>query len=117
MKHLLSLLLLFGAMVGLFGQEAAYATAPAFTAAAATSMSPDCTTMAHKSAGTKQTPCKGLTFGCIASMGCAVPLMMLPAPTLGVEPICQQTEYSPGSPGSLIGRALEPEPDPPSLLI
>lgn len=117
MKRFLPLLMLLGALTGLVGQEAAYAAGPVFAPAAAVGMSSDCMTMMHKAPGTGQTPCKGLTLGCIAAMGCVVPLTVAPTPSFVVEMAFEAIQYTPSLSGPLAGRALEPEPHPPSHLI
>lgn len=116
MKRLLSFLMIFGALAGLFGQEAAYAAGPAFAPTAVVGMSSDCMMMMHKAPATKPTPCKGLTLGCIAAMGCVVPLMVAPTPSLFVKTAYEPAQYAPSLPEVLAGRALEPEPHPPSRL-
>lgn len=117
MKCILSLLMLLGALTGLFGQEAAYAAGPAFAPAPVVGMSPDCMAMMHKAPATTPAPCKGLTLGCIAAMGCVVPLLATPEPSLVVKAAYEPVQYAPSLPEVLVGRALEPEPHPPSYLI
>jgi hypothetical protein len=116
-KRVLSLLLLLGALTGLFGQEAAYAAGPVFAPVAIVGKSSDCMTMMHDAPVPKQAPCNGLTLGCIAAMGCVVPLMVAPTPSVVVRKAYERPSYARSLPEALIGRALEPEPHPPSHLI
>jgi hypothetical protein len=118
-KRLLSLILLLGALLGLFGQAAAFAMSPPFTpateATAVQSMPMDCAEMPQKEP--EQTPCKGLTLDCIAAMGCTLPTLLAEAGPLDLAndegaPI----ERSISTP-VLTGRSIAPEPYPPTLLI
>ena len=75
------LLILLGALVGLFGLEAAYAAGPRMAPApvAASGMDADCMAMMEKQQPQPaQAPCKGMTLDCIAAMGCIVPLLAVP---------------------------------------
>lgn len=125
MKRWLSLLMLMGALLGLIGQEAAFARvmqAPkvdqvAATAAAA-QMSPECAEMMGltKQKPKSDQPCQGMTPECIAKMGCAAPLALLPP--LASDPApefrAMLPDIVPASP--LVGRNLSPEPEPPARL-
>lgn len=118
MKRMLALLMLFGAMFGLLGQQTAAAAAPVLVGAtAATStMSADCmeTMGAHKPEPGKM-PCEGLTLDCIFAMGCAVPLMREPlAPVVQAPTLIPQLFWS--TTAVLAGTDLTPEPHPPSIL-
>jgi hypothetical protein len=120
-KRWLSLLLVVAALFGLLGQEAALAHAGplpyAAPAAAAAQMDADCAEMmglAKQSEPAK--PCQGMTFDCIAKMGCATTAALLPdrvldAPTpfRGVAPYQRPA-------AALSGRTIGPEPDPPTTL-
>ncbi|MDF2381786.1 hypothetical protein JMG10_09945 [Nostoc ellipsosporum NOK] len=117
MKHLLALMLVFGAMFGLLGQQTAAAAAPVPIAAApASTMSADCMEMmgGHQPQPAKK-PCNGLTLDCIFAMGCAVPLMREP-----LAPVAQTVVPAPQlfwtTTTVLAGTDLAPEPHPPSLL-
>lgn len=123
-KLMLSLLMLLGALIGLMGQEAAFAAAPVHAPAAimkmsegAAPMSADCMEMMQKAPQPAQKPCKGLTLDCIAAMGCVVPLAVTPESALGEKMIYERMEHFPASANALAGRAVAPEPEPPTLLI
>src|SRR3546814_2078688 len=62
-RRWLSLMLLFGAMVGLLAQEVAFASAPAMSSAAVTAsqMSDECAEMMKAATSQGDKPCKGLT--------------------------------------------------------
>ncbi|WP_246027489.1 hypothetical protein [Novosphingobium umbonatum] len=119
MLRVLVLALLFAALLGLVGQEAAFAQMN-FKAAQdqQEQMDPDCA----KAMGiTLQTsadsqPCHGLTPECIAKMGCAIPLAVLPP--LAVEPVRYAgvglLHPAPAIP--LADRSFGPEPEPPTHL-
>lgn len=121
MKRWLSFLLLFGAVLGLLAQEAAFAAAPAMPMSsnpsiAASAMSDECAEMMGINKSEDSAPCKGLTLDCIAKMGCALPLAFItPANVLTATdyraiPIDQLAVTR------LMGRSVGPEPEPPLLL-
>lgn len=122
MKRWFSLLLLLGALIGLMGQEAAFAQAlpsqPTEQAAAAAPMSVECAQMMEL---TKQQPepgkpCQGMTPDCVAKMGCAVPVALLP-PMLSGSALAFTTLLPKVAPSAaLTGRTLAPEPEPPARL-
>ena len=125
MKRWFSLLMLVGALLGLVGQEAAFARVmPAaksdHVAAAETAvqMSPECAEMMGltKQKPKSDQPCQGMTPECIAKMGCAAPLALLPP--LASEPApefrAMLPDIAPASP--LVGRSFGPEPEPPASL-
>ena len=123
-KPVLSLLMLLGALIGLMGQEAACAAAAEHGPAAimkmsegAAPMSADCMEMMQKAPQPTQKPCKGLTLDCIAAMGCVVPLAVTPETALVEKMIHARMEHFPAPANALAGRALAPEPEPPTLLI
>lgn len=122
MKRWLSFALIMGALLGLLGQEAAFARMMPVQAAprmeATSAMSADCAQMMGiaKVKPEQGKPCQGLTLDCIAKMGCAVPLALLP-------PLASDTARPlradlpglvPASP--LAGRNFGPEPEPPAHL-
>lgn len=122
MKRWFSLLLLMGALLGLLGQEAAFARAmPAELAdqtVAVAQMSADCAEMMGltKQEPQPDKPCEGMTPDCIAKMGCAVPVALIPS-LLSALP----TEFHPSTPrqmpvAPLVGRETSPEPHPPARL-
>ena len=99
-KCALHLFLLLGALIGLLGQEAAFASGPpavsapvAMSSMAASSMSEDCMKMMAQQQQPAQKPCKGMTLACIAAMGCVVPMAVRnDSPALAAReanPICQ----------------------------
>ena len=126
MKRWFSLALLMGALLGLIGQEAAFARVLPTAKAAQTvvvvqtgagQMSADCAEM-MKLAQQPQpdAPCQGMTPDCVAKMGCAVPVALIP-PLLGAAP----TKFRLLAPrqmpvARLIGREISPEPHPPADL-
>lgn len=123
MKRLFSLALLLAAMLGLLGQEVAFArpilVEQAEQAVGAPEMSAECAEMMGltkpKPQSDKQ-PCEGMTPDCIAKMGCAVPLALLP-PAMIAAPIQLHASTPPQSPVvRLVGRNTGPEPDPPTRL-
>lgn len=122
MRRWLSLLMLLGALLGLMGQEAAFAhVMPAQQTgqvAAAMPMSPDCAKMMglSKQAPQPAKPCEGMTPDCIAKMGCAVSLALVPPLAFNAAP-----EFRALPPGltpapPLVGRDFGPEPEPPAHL-
>lgn len=126
MKRWFSLALLLGALLGLLGQEAAFAhvmpvekagqTATA-TQMNAGQMSADCAEMMGlaKPQPEKQ-PCQGMTPDCVAKMGCAVPLALIPLFAFDLVPQFRTAAplQTPAAP--LAGRETGPEPEPPAHL-
>lgn len=116
MKRYFALFLLFGAMIGLFGQEMAFASGVRHDKASPHSaLMPGCTMpMAEQK---QDKPCKGLTLECIAAMGCAIPLAHADEPAI-VEPIAT-VQIAPVAPATkrLTGLRVLPEPEPPHTLI
>jgi len=118
-KHALQLLLLFGAVLGLFGQQAAYAAsahaamAPAFIS----QMNTDCMEMMQKQEPQPaQKPCKGLTLDCIAAMGCVVPIIFKePAAPMTAPQLVSALAFWPTT-SVLVGNELPPEQHPPTIL-
>lgn len=121
-RRLLVLALVVGALVGLFGQQAAFASGPSWPLAAITSdeasddkAGADC--MSAMQDEESDRPCKGLTLDCIAAMGCVVPLTLSVGP-LPVEKLALARQPSDRKAAArLAGRTLAPEPEPPSPLI
>lgn len=130
MKRWFSLALLIAALLGLVGQEAAFARAmpsaqagqAAVVADAAQTdvdqMSPDCAEMMRLAPQPPKsdTPCQGMTPDCVAKMGCAVPVAVIP-PLLGATP----TRFRLLAPrqmtvARLVGREISPEIHPPADL-
>lgn len=123
MKRWLSLMLLLGALLGLLGQEAAFARAMAVEqteqTGAAPEMSAECAEMmglTNPQPQPEKRPCEGMTPDCIAKMGCAVPVALIP-PAMIAPPIQIHASTPPPSPVvRLVGRNTGPEPDPPTNL-
>jgi len=123
MKRWFSLALLLAALLGLIGQEAAFARAmpveQADQTVAAPEMSAECAEMMGLTKPQPQPekqPCKGMTPDCIAKMGCAVPVALIPRAMIA-PPIQLHTSTPPQSPVvRLVGRNTGPEPDPPTIL-
>ena len=127
MKRWFSLLLLMGALLGLMGQEAAFARGMPVEQAAqsvadvqtsAGLMSADCAAMMGlaKQKPQPDKPCQGMTPDCVAKMGCAVAVALVP-PLLSAAP----TENHLSAPlqmpvAVLVGRETTPEPHPPARL-
>jgi hypothetical protein len=116
MKRAFALLLLFGAMLGLFGQEMAFASSLQHAKASSHSvMMPGCTMPMAQRSDSK--PCKGLTLECIAAMGCTIPLaqadevsVVAPVVMVRIAPVEVATKR-------LTGLHVLPEPEPPHRLI
>ena len=122
MKRWFSLLLLVGALLGLSGQGVAFAHVmtieKAEQAAPASQMSAECAEMMGFAKQEPQSgmPCQGMTPDCVAKMGCAVPLALIP-PVLMSEFSEFQAELPwLASASSLVGRNFGPEPEPPARL-
>lgn len=124
-KHLLTLLLLLGSMVGLLGVQTAAAATPLPAVAMAmampthaekASMPADCAAMmsAHAPQPDKQ-PCTGITLDCIAAMGCAMPFMGTSVALNARAPIAAPKHFLPTA-LALVGKDLAPEPEPPTIL-
>lgn len=120
-------MLLVAAIIGLIGQETAFARVMPREMAAQTAvadqtsagqMTAECAEMMGLAEQKPQPdkPCQGMTPECIAKMGCAVPVALIP-PLLSVTP----TEYRLSAPrqawvAALVGRETSPEPHPPARL-
>lgn len=122
MKRWLSRLLLLGALLGLLGQETAFAhVMPAQKVeqtTAAAQMSPDCAAMMGlaKQSPQPEQPCHGMTPECIAKMGCAIPVALIPAIIIG-GPLQFSGLTAPlPTVAALVGRETRPEPEPPADL-
>jgi hypothetical protein len=122
-KRLISLLLLAGALLGLLGQEVAFAhVMPAQNAeqvsAPDAAMSADCARMMGlaKQQQQPEKPCQGMTPDCIAKMGCAVPLALIPPLAFDASPQFREASPPQMPVAALIGRDTGPEPEPPATL-
>jgi hypothetical protein len=129
-RRIVPLLLLLGAMTGLFGQQAAYALGPAFVKpitserhhpSPMTGMTAmECDQMMMEAGQPAQRydgkPCKDMSLACIAAMGCTIPIVLGGAP----EPILSKPILAPATFWSttsrFVGRSYGPEPEPPAHL-
>ena len=120
MNRAFLLVLLFGALLGLLAQEAAFAAGPGMVEVkSAVAMPTDCMErMQGEQPEPAQKPCTGLTLDCIATMGCVIPLSAPsgPASPEAVTYLKATTHFTlPVSP--LPGLSSQPEPEPPNFLI
>jgi hypothetical protein len=117
-KRWFSFQLLFGALLGLLAQEAAFATAPATsgTAMAAPAMDTECAEMMGIDPSQDDAPCKGLTLDCIVKMGCALPATIVSPSMPLVAAAHMPGLLDPLPVRRLAGRTFGPEPDPPLIL-
>ena len=112
--RVLSLLIVAAAFLGLLGETTAFAMGSAFTPAPAqaAAMEMDCgEAMPAKPA--RQEPCKGLTFACIAAMGCTVPLAITPDIAILASARVTAPRHARSVHRALAGRDVAPEHDPP----
>lgn len=122
MKRWFSLLLLAGALLGLFGQAAAFAhvmtVEKSKRTVSASQMSAECDKMMGlaKQAPYSKMPCQGMTPDCAAKMGCTLAVALLPPVAFGASPQIRlgAPTLLPITP--LIGRETGPEPEPPTYL-
>ena len=120
LKRIFCLVMMTGALLGLFAQAAAVAVGPAYVAThTATDMSMptgmDCSKMAPtQHENTKA--CKGLTLACIAHMGCGIPMTLgdslPPVDAMMVIPMPATWHVI----SDRAGRGVPPELRPPSYL-
>lgn len=122
-KRWLSILMLAGALLGLLGQEAAFARGMSAgkaeqVFATATQMTADCAQMMGlaKQVPQPEKPCQGMTPDCIAKMGCAIPLALIPPFVFGAEPQFRAATPPQMPVAPLVGRDTGPEPEPPARL-
>ncbi len=119
MSRYLRLLLAIFAMVGLAGQSTAMAMAPVMASQPhmqAAMVGMDCKDMVT-TPSPDGSPCKKLTWQCIAAMGCLTASALEPTMlAMDVHPVVRTTHAS-ADVTRLIGRSYGPEPDPPSFLI
>ena len=119
LKARLSLLLLLGALLGLFGQGMAYAAGPALAPAVEASQSMpsgmDCTEMSSVHKGKAAQPCKGLTMACIAQMGCAIPMTFDEPATMTTPVLASRLAATWPRASALAGLDIAPEPEPPTV--
>lgn len=121
MSKVAAFLLVLGAIVGLFGQQAAYAAGPGWSIAVVTAIEADASTdasdcMKMMSEEPSQ-PCDALTLDCIADMGCVVPITLDGRQPVVTEQILEQHRPRLLLTSPLSGRMVPPEPEPPAALI
>ena len=122
MKRWFSLFLLFGALLGLFGQGSAFANPGRLDRSIETvggpQMSSDCAEMMGlaKPKPKPEKPCQGMTPDCIAKMGCAVAAALVPGSTIDLAADAVTGVTTRTSVVRLVGRSLTPEPEPPTFL-
>ena len=120
MSRWFSLLVLAGALLGLLGQEAAFArTGPvkiADRAVAAGQMTPECAEMMGLTQPVQlpDKPCQGMTPDCVAKMGCASPLAVFEPFTFNSAPQLRAAAPLRAPVFPLIGHDTGPEPEPPA---
>lgn len=115
MKALLHLVLMLGALVGLLGQSTATAMAPvARPAIRAMADMRDCGNMAG-SAMRGDTPCKKITWRCVAAMGCATAAIAEPAFETRAATRTARLPHVRPVVVAMLGRSVAPELDPPAL--
>jgi len=129
-KRLLTLVLLAGALAGLFGAQMASAFGPGFAKTAVIEKpmaitgdhvaAMDCAEMMR--AGKPQPlergpqPCKGMTLDCIAQMGCTLPALLASGPLPGALTPVSSPSFLAMPAAPLAGRSYGPEPEPPTVL-
>jgi hypothetical protein len=128
LKRWFSLALLLGALLGLLGQEAAFAHVMPVEKAGQTAtaaqmnagqMSADCAEMmglAKPQPQPEKQPCQGMTPDCITKMGCAVPLALIPPLAFDLVPQFRAAAHLQTPVAPLVGRDTGPEPEPPARL-
>lgn len=118
MRRVLRLVLVIAAIFGLFGQTVAVAASPATVTVQATApaMVPmDCLEMMQGASG-KSLPCERMTLGCIAGMGCSIPVMLDVGSPFLVRAMVETAAPAWSVTPALKGRSLHPEPHPPNAL-
>ena len=127
MKFLFRHFLLLGVILGLVGQGVAFASPPcaAMQQAEAAVVSgamagqmagmPDCAMGQHKS-DKAPVPCKDMSPGCMAMVGCAALAAIDPAPSVVMTPSLLVALATWPTTPILLGRNDPPDPYPPSFL-
>lgn len=112
------LILLTLALLGLAAQSAALAAAPISAAQPmkASMAGMDCRDMLPVPMP-DGSPCKKMTWQCIAAMGCATSAALQPATVVAGERLAMRAAHGQTIVARLTGRSYGPEPDPPSFLI
>lgn len=121
-----SWLLLFGVIFGLLGQEAVFARAipdamanQSQTSASQTARHVDCVEMrglAKRQSQSSEKPCEGKNLDCMAKMGCAAPVALLPPLPFDTSSQFRTTVPRLMPVAVMIGRDIAPEPEPPAHL-
>jgi hypothetical protein len=112
----LRLVLLTFVLIGLAGESTAMAMAPVMASPAtmqASMSGMDCNDMPASDG----TPCKKLTWQCIAAMGCLSAAALEPAMIATADRLVTRGSHDPSDATPLAGRSFGPEPHPPSFLI
>jgi hypothetical protein len=123
MKRWFSLLLLTGALLGLFGQAAAFAHVTPIEKSqltfSAPHMSAECDKMMGlaKQAPYSKMPRQGMTPDCAAQMGCTLAVALLPPLAFSASLQIRLGASTVMAIAPLIGRDTGPEPEPPTLLV
>lgn len=116
-KQLLRIVLVLGALVGLFGQAAALTRLPEIAVGAHVAMADDCMQqMAQVKVTKPEKPCRGLTLDCISAMGCLVNATLAEPAVVPVATSVAARLPLPSGGATLAGRAVAPDLDPPSLI-
>jgi hypothetical protein len=117
-KRWYSLLLLLGAIIGIFGQEVAFARGVTSSApqTATMSMAADCAQTMAQNNDSQDIPCTGMTLDCIAKMGCAIPLFFGPMPIVADNHLLPGVRLEITIMDGIAGQSLAPEPYPPNML-
>lgn len=119
MHRWFSLFLLIGALAGLFGQETAYAAASAAPmldrSTAEMPMSADCAEMMGIGQQDRDVPCSGMSLDCVAKMGCAGPVALIPAAPTETADVLGLPAPTVSIVAPLSGRSQSPELHPPSV--
>lgn len=114
MRGLFPLLILLGALLGLFGQGMALAKAPAAQVPQTISVAAESDCMKAMQKDPSGEPCKGITLDCIAAMGCIVPFTQPNEQPSLSEPLLPRNFGKAPLVTPLIGRVPSPEHEPPT---
>lgn len=123
MRRVFHIFLLIGALIGLLGQEVAFATVAPITSAPvkvaaspAAGMPADCMKMMAQQQQPARKHCNGMSLACMAAMGCLAPMaIQINAPILPLAQINPVLAFWPITP-VMQGNNLAPDPEPPTVL-
>lgn len=119
MHRWFSLFLLIGALVGLFGQETAYAAASAAPmldrSITEMPMSAECAEMMGIEQQDSDVPCGGMSLDCVAKMGCAGPVALIPASPTETADVLGLSAPTVSLVAPLFGCSHSPELHPPAV--